>query len=176
MGKTKSVDGTTLDPGAIAWPCGLIAKSLFTDTFTIKDSTNTDLPLQKDHITWPSDKNYKFKNGPEWEKRQWTSVEDEAFISWMRTAGLPYFKKLYARVEQDFPKGDYTLVINNNYDSASFDGQKSVFISNTGTFGGRNIFLEVGYYLFGAVCFGISLIFYLKQRMSKGTFGNQKEE
>lgn len=67
-------------------------------------------------------------------------------------------------------------MVNNNYDSSSFDGQKSVFISNTGTFGGRNIFLEVGYYLFGAVCFGISLIFYFKQRMSKGTFGNQKEE
>lgn len=101
MGKTKSVDGTTLDPSAIAWPCGLIAKSLFTDSFTLLDSNNQAVAFQKDKITWPSDKGFKFKNGQDWQTKQWISVEDEAFISWMRTAGLPYFKKLYARVETD---------------------------------------------------------------------------
>jgi hypothetical protein len=90
----------------------------------------------------------------------------------MRTAGLPYFKKLYARIEGDMNKGKYTVTVHNSillfiiiiidYDNTSFDGQKSIFISNTGTFGGRNIFLEVGYYVFGMVCFIISFIFYLK--------------
>lgn len=176
MGKTKAVDGSTLNPDDIAWPCGLIAKSLFTDTFKLLDSQGNEITLHKDKITWPSDKGFKFKNGEgNWQARQWTSVEDEAFISWMRTAGLPSFKKLYARIKQDMPAGDYTIVINNNYDNASFDGTKSLFMSNTGTFGGRNIFLEVGYYLFGGVCFCISLVFYLKQRMSKGAFGDKEQ-
>jgi len=36
MGKTVAVDGVTiLDPKAVAWPCGLIAKSIFTDSYTL---------------------------------------------------------------------------------------------------------------------------------------------
>lgn len=98
-------------------------------------------------------------------------VEDEANIAWMRTAGLPYFKKLYARIEQDLGPGQYVFTIANTYDSAAFDGSKSIFLSNTGTFGGRNIFLEVGYYVFGCICFIISFIFGLKYHLTKGNFG-----
>jgi len=35
MGKTLSVDGTELNEDDIAIPCGLIAKSLFTDKYKI---------------------------------------------------------------------------------------------------------------------------------------------
>jgi hypothetical protein len=66
MGKLKSVDGTTLNPNDIAWPCGLIAKSLFTDVLSI----GNNLVLKKDKITWPSDKGYKYKNGAgDWQKK-----------------------------------------------------------------------------------------------------------
>ena len=34
LGKTYAIDGTLLDQNANADPCGLIAKSLFNDTFT----------------------------------------------------------------------------------------------------------------------------------------------
>ena len=35
MGKTHSVNGTPLIPDAPAIPCGIIAKSIFNDTFTL---------------------------------------------------------------------------------------------------------------------------------------------
>jgi hypothetical protein len=46
MGVEFSVNGTPLDPGATAYPCGLIAKSNFTDNFTLSltNFTNPSLP------------------------------------------------------------------------------------------------------------------------------------
>jgi hypothetical protein len=39
MGVSKAYDNiTTLDPNATAYPCGLIARSVFTDNYTISDS------------------------------------------------------------------------------------------------------------------------------------------
>ncbi len=70
MGKTVAVDGTALQPNNTAWPCGLIAKSVFTDTYTLADSNGNTIGLFRDQITWPSDKGYKFKNGPgNWQSR-----------------------------------------------------------------------------------------------------------
>jgi hypothetical protein len=49
-----------------------------------------------------------------------------------------------------------------DYNSAQFDGTKSIVISNAGIFGGKNLFLEVGYFVFGGICFLISIIFKIK--------------
>jgi len=62
-----------------------------------------------------------------------------------------------------------------DYDQNMFGGEKSIYITNSGPFGGKNKFLEVSYYLFGAICFVISLIFYVKKKMTKeGEFGSIK--
>ena len=49
-------------------------------------------------------------------KKQWLNVEDEHFMVWMRTAGLPNFRKLYGKIEKNLPAGKYDLKITNNYD------------------------------------------------------------
>ena len=40
----------------------------------------------------------------------------------MRTAGLPNFRKLYGKLNEDLAEGTYTLKIKNNYDVQSFGG------------------------------------------------------
>ena len=64
-----------LDDAAPATPCGLIAKSLFNDTFELYFSTNkadfasnptklTNTAIDMKNIAWSSDVEYKFKNTP----------------------------------------------------------------------------------------------------------------
>lgn len=65
-----SIDRTPLDPDAAAFPCGLVAKSYFNDTFTIysKDprvveTSATDMiTINDDDIAWESDVKHKFFN------------------------------------------------------------------------------------------------------------------
>lgn len=71
MNKTLSVNFTPLDPDAIAYPCGLIAKSLFTDTYELSQSSDSDplnsfffepYTIDSGNIAWKSDVQYKYKN------------------------------------------------------------------------------------------------------------------
>ena len=114
---TKSVDGTLLVPDDPAFPCGLVAKSFFTDTFKLLDPSGVEVKISDDNIAWESDKEYKFKNGPgKWETKQWWDVTDQHFIVWMRTAGLPNFRKLWGEIKSDLTQGTYELEITNTYD------------------------------------------------------------
>lgn len=78
MGKTVSVDGSPLNKDDIAIPCGLIAKSLFTDKYKIfKDENDADseIKINSENIAWNSDREFKFKNQDgDWEKKQWHNV------------------------------------------------------------------------------------------------------
>ena len=66
-----------------AYPCGLVAKSLFNDTFTltpVDDAGNVSgdkININDDNIAWESDREYKFKNlEGDLKAKQWTNVED----------------------------------------------------------------------------------------------------
>lgn len=69
-------------------------------------------------------------------KKQWTDIEKDSFIVWMRTAGLPNFRKLYGKIQSDLPAGDYYLEIINNFDVSSFEGSKHFVLSTTNVLGG----------------------------------------
>ena len=64
-----------MDPEAPATPCGLHAKSMFTDEFTLSKN-NAKLDLNVKDIVWPNDLKYRFKNVENWEERQWVNMED----------------------------------------------------------------------------------------------------
>ena len=73
LGMKFAYDGKTLlVPDAPAFPCGLVAKSLFNDTlelFEIDPETGlryNDKPIEvyDEKITWETDMKYKFKNLP----------------------------------------------------------------------------------------------------------------
>lgn len=78
---------------------------------------------------------------------------------WMRTAGLPNFKKLYGRIDQDMVEGEYKVSIKNTYDVSDFGGSKSFVLSTTNYFGGTNYFLAICYIVVGILCVLFGIIF-----------------
>ena len=111
-----SIGGGALDPEKVAFPCGMMARSIFNDTFTLfkLDSSGvkaaTPIEISDKDIAWPDDKKFKYKNLPSSEmlSRQWINVENERFIVWMRAAATPTFRKLWGVVKGlPLSKGKY---------------------------------------------------------------------
>ena len=93
--------------------------------------------------------------------------KNEHFIVWMRTAGLPNFRKLWGRIEDGLEAGSYKLKIDNQYQVAPFQGQKSFVLSTTNALGGKNYFLAVCYITVGTLCLLFAFVFcvaYMKKR------------
>lgn len=134
---------TKLDPEGVASPCGLIARSFFNDTFKLLKPDGNPLNITSKGIAWATDVSDLFKRAPDASTTQWIDVEDERFITWMRVAGMPDFRKPYGRIIEDMPAGNYSLVIENNFDVSSFQGHKKFFMSTTNSYGGRNTFLAI---------------------------------
>ena len=72
IGRWKSIGGQDLDPEKPAFPCGLVAKSLFNDTFELyrgpegsEENDSTLVKMSTEDIAWESDKLHKFKNLPQ---------------------------------------------------------------------------------------------------------------
>ena len=169
MDKTKSYDGTTLDPKGVATPCGLIAKSFFNDTYEIRGPDSNDkVYIDESDIAWEADKKLKYKNveNPDntndanfWQKVQWIDMKDEHFIVWMRPAGLPDFRKLWGRIRTNLKPGTYSINIQNNYDVSSFSGEKYIVLSTVNAFGGKNKFLGISYVVVGGICILLAIVF-----------------
>lgn len=125
-------------------PCGAIANSIFNDTFQLfyllpnRIESVKQVRLLEDEISWPTDRKYKFRNPADLKELtdkfthpvNWntylkdfksgnsTAFENEHLIVWMRSAALPNFRKLWARVDhtsEEFrfglPKGKYKMEI-----------------------------------------------------------------
>jgi hypothetical protein len=103
-------------------------------------------------------------------------MEDEHFIVWMRTAGLPNFRKLWGKIDQELAAGSYTVEIANDYKVSDFSGTKSFVLSTTNMLGGRNYFLAVCYIVVGALCIVFAVIFfvaYMRKRQYNSSNGEQ---
>ncbi|KAJ7090183.1 cell cycle control protein [Mycena belliarum] len=149
--KGKGVSNSTLDDGdckplatlngKAIYPCGLIANSLFNDTFTNPILQNpgagdaTTYEFSATNIAWPGEaKKYSsdpvasrayasyddITPPPNWQLRYPTYNStmpppdlktDERFQNWMRTAGLPTFTKLYGRNDKDVMKAGTYRII-----------------------------------------------------------------
>lgn len=102
-------------------------------------------------------------------------VENEHFIVWMRTAGLPTFRKLYGKIHEDFKENDViSFQVEANFEVDSFDGGKSIVISTVGEFGGKNSFLGVAYIVVGSVSLLLAVLFGIKQLVSPRQLGDTR--
>jgi len=100
-------------------------------------------------------------------------MTDQHFIVWMRTAGLPNFRKLWGRIDQNLSPGSYYLKIENNYEVRPFQGSKSFVISTTNALGGKNYFLAVCYITVGTLCMLFSFVFCVAYMKKRNTNNNQ---
>jgi hypothetical protein len=170
-----SVNGST-DPNQFYLPCGLIARSLFNDTYIIRGPNGTAVQTSNQGIAWQSDIDVKFNNPPNGTPGiRLPGIEDDFknpdFIVWMRTAGLPTFRKLH-RVINTPLIGTYTIEIQNNYPVESFGGKKYVVLSTVSWLGGKNPFLGYAYIVIGALCVLLAAVFAIKHKISGRTPGD----
>ncbi|ONK60810.1 uncharacterized protein A4U43_C08F22900 [Asparagus officinalis] len=153
-------------------PCGLIAWSLFNDTYSFTRG-NEQLEVNKKDISWKSDRDHKFGKDVYPKNFQNGALigggkldpskslnEQEDLIVWMRTAALPTFRKLYGRIETNLKENDTIAVyLQNNYNTYTFGGKKKVVLSTTTWIGGKNDFLGIAYLSVGGLCFFLALSF-----------------
>lgn len=142
------------------------AKTFFNDSFQLYFN-NTKVAINETGISWPGDQGYKYKREVNSQNTQWVDPENEHFIVWMRTSGLPDFKKLWGRIESDLEAGTYTIQIANNYNSTSWEGNRYVHMTTKTIFGGKNILLPCAFMVLGVGCLIASLFFFKKWQLNK---------
>ncbi|KAA8911207.1 hypothetical protein TRICI_003929 [Trichomonascus ciferrii] len=187
------------DTGKPIYPCGLIANSLFNDTFhspvllnaQSSSSSNETYKMTDKGIAWSTDKD-RFKKTkykpdevvppPNWhEKFPRGYTEDnmpdisewEALQNWMRTAGLPKFSKLALRNDDDDLKsGRYTVDIGLNFPVLKYDGTKSIVLTTRTVIGGKNPFLGIAYLVVAGLCFVLGIVFLIKHLIKPRKLGD----
>lgn len=166
-------------------PCGLIAWSLFNDTYTFSGE-RTKLKVNRKNIAWKSDREHKFgKDVYPFNFQNGTLIggaeldptvplsDQEDLIVWMRTSALPSFRKLYGRIEEDL-EADDLIVVNlvNNYNTYSFGGKKKLVLSTMGWLGGKNDFLGAAYVTVGSLSILVAIFFALLHVKNPRPYGD----
>ena len=54
--------GDKLDDNDVAIPCGMLAKSIFNDTYKMRYSNGTQVQINEKGIAWTADIYYRYKN------------------------------------------------------------------------------------------------------------------
>ncbi len=163
------------------YPCGLIANSLFNDTYsglTAVNSTSDDYTMTNKGIAWSTNKN-RFKKTkynasdvappPNWAKMYPDGYTEDnipdistwsEFQNWMQTPGLSTFSKLALRNDDDVLKaGTYEVVVGLHWPVTEFNGNKSVYLTTRSVIGGRNPFLGIAWIVAGGICLVLSIVF-----------------
>lgn len=167
------------------YPCGLIANSVFNDSFTSPVAVGSQASnatatynMTTAGINWDADKQRFGKTKynasdvvppPNWQLRYpggytdetlFNPEDDPGFQVWMRTAGLPTFSKLARRNDSStMAQGTYQIDIYYRFLVSDFGGTKEVIITTRTVMGGKNPFLGIAYIAVGSVCIILGALF-----------------
>ncbi|OXB44630.1 hypothetical protein B1J91_D02442g [Nakaseomyces glabratus] len=167
--------------GKLIYPCGLIANSMFNDSYpfelqNVQDS-NKNYPLTNKRINWHSDKKrYKktkynhtevvpppywakaFPNG--YNETNMPNINEwEEFQNWMRPAAFDKQTKLIRKNTNDtLPAGEWQIDIGLHWPVTEYNGKKGVFITHGSSIGGRNPFLGEVYLIGGCICAAMAIV------------------
>ena len=143
-------------------PCGVFPMSVFNDKLTW---TNESMKFSEDGLTYKVEReslfkplSSKYKAGLKWLEANNDTIfpgnqTNPHFIIWMRTQTLPTFSKIYAVCKDcTIPVGKYTVKVQNNFETSSFSGTKSIVLTKTTPAGPHQIFLGIAYIVIGGVC------------------------
>ncbi|KAL2134293.1 hypothetical protein VTI74DRAFT_550 [Chaetomium olivicolor] len=193
----RTINDSTCDPithdplgsGKIVYPCGLVANSIFNDTFsppvllTVPDSneSNRTYPMSTKGIAWPGMKDLygetkysldqivpppnwyeRYKYGYTKENPPPNLKEDEGFQNWMMLAAVPNFFKLYQKNDNDVMlAGKYEVDIEFNFDTTVYKGRKAFVLTTISTMGSRNIWPGIIFLIVGGICLVLDVYFIL---------------
>lgn len=158
---------TKTHEGKLIYPCGLIANSMFNDTFS-GDWDSSDIAWSGDLDTYgvsqyaPAD----VSPPPNWLERYPEGYtqdtleavgRDQHLMVWMKTAALPKFVKLWGS-RSEFT-GNKTLSVGDNFPVSGFGGGKSLLFT-TGESGG-SLGLGVAFLVAGGVLTIFGVVFTL---------------
>lgn len=169
------------EDGVPYYPCGLIANSMFNDTFVLTleavNGTDSSYEMTSEGISWSTNKNrykkteYDWQNiapPPNWYKSfpdgyNSTNVPDistwEEFQNWMYTSAFPDFYKLALKNLNDpLEEGIYEVTIGLHFPVLPYNGRKNIFISQRSAVGGKNYFMGYLWMVGGAVCFLMAFV------------------
>ncbi|CAO3607165.1 unnamed protein product [Mucor fragilis] len=182
----SSCSPVATEPGTnkIYYPCGLIANSMFNDTFSVAfvnpPGSAPSLPMEfsEKDIAWPADKKRLASTSmdpsqlvppPNWQKKYpngytaddiFHPQDDEHFQVWMRTSWYPTFRKLYSAMrEGTLQAGTYEVNVTLNYDITAYGGTKSIVLTGTSFLGDRNPFMGLAWIVMGCVCTFLGVVF-----------------
>jgi hypothetical protein len=189
----KDADGVDLQmrEDGIAWRSDVKYKFAQPDGFKYESCNCTSCPLDGNNTSWKfynasADKCYRYYY-PKDNTTQYLyetypmvispieGVTNEHFIVWMRVAASPTFRKLYGYFNKPIRKGEIiTFNINANWDVSIFNGTKSLVLSTTSPFGGRNPSLGYAFIGVGGFCFIAGVFFILKQLINPRKLADKK--
>lgn len=193
-----TINGSTCDPlahdpngsGKIIYPCGIIANSLFNDTFSsplllnpagTSEGSRVYEMANNSGIAWPGLKDLygptrynldQIVPPPNWNDSYAFGYTPESpppdlknwehFQNWMMLAASPNFYKLYQRNDDEvMARGRYQVDIVANFDTTVYNGRKSFLITTVSTMGSRNIWPGIIFLIVGGICLILDIYFIL---------------
>jgi hypothetical protein len=159
-------------------PCGLVAWSMFNDTFKVYSGDKSPLcngpqpdgaNCTKSGIGIPGMRIMQFKRGAY--GRNYTTqyygelghylpdVIDEDFQVWATTSAIPDFRKLYRIINVPLT-GTIYIDINQRWPVANFSGEKSIVFSTASWIGGNNLVFSIMNMAVGGIAFIVGTAFF----------------